>query len=105
MSDTRAMLDTMLSRFDGSAAGDLDAVFQYRIDGGGDYFLQVADQQCSLNDGEHDDPSVTLTLDQKTLAEILSGETDGMQAFMTGRVKAEGDIILATRLAQLFPLD
>jgi len=104
MSETKQLLDAMLARFDGAAAGDLEAVFQYHIAEGGDYYLQVADQQCQLCDGEHAEPSVSLSLDQQTLSEILSGATDGMQAFMAGRVKADGNIMLATRLADLFPL-
>ncbi|WP_210397445.1 SCP2 sterol-binding domain-containing protein [Motiliproteus sediminis] len=104
MSDTKQLLDTMVSRFNASAAGDLEAVFQYHIEEGGDYYLEVADGQCALSEGEHDDASVTLSLDQETLSEILSGETDGMQAFMAGRVKAGGNVMLATRLAELFPL-
>ncbi|HEY5718297.1 MAG TPA: SCP2 sterol-binding domain-containing protein [Motiliproteus sp.] len=104
MSATKALLDSMLARFNAAAAADLDAVFQYHIEEGGDYYLQVADQQCQLCEGEHADPSVALSLDQETLSEILSGETDGMQAFMAGRVKADGNIMLATRLAELFPL-
>jgi putative sterol carrier protein len=104
MSDTKQLLDSMVSRFDSVAASDLEAVFQYHIEEAGDYYLEVADSQCALKEGEHDEPSVSLTLDQATLGEILSGETDGMQAFMAGRVKAGGNVMLATRLTQLFPL-
>ena len=32
------------------------------------------------------------------------GEADGMQAFMMGQIKADGDIMLATRLTALFPV-
>jgi len=39
-----------------------------------------------------------------TLEEVMSGETDGMQAFMTGRIRADGDIMLATRLTSIFPV-
>jgi len=104
MSETMQLLDAMLARFNAAAAVDLEAVFQYHIDEAGAYYLQVAEQQCRLCEGEHADPSVSLTLDQATLREILCGETDGMQAFMAGRVKAGGNILLATRLAELFPL-
>ena len=37
-------------------------------------------------------------------AEILSGATDGMQAFMSGQLQATGDLMLATRLQELFPI-
>ena len=51
---------------------------------------------------EHDDPSVTLSMDAETLQEVMSGETDGMQAFMAGQLRAEGDMMLATKLGELF---
>ena len=34
---------------------------------------------------------------------IVSGETDGMQAFMGGKLRAEGDMMLAMKLSELFP--
>jgi putative sterol carrier protein len=104
MADTQQLLDTMVSRFNPSAAADMDEVFQYHIEDGGDYYLVIKQQNCELASGEHDDPSVSLTLDSDTLAEIMSGETDGMQAFMAGRIKAGGNMMLATRLNDLFPI-
>jgi len=46
---------------------------------------------------------VTLVMDGDTLAGIVSGETDGMQAFMGGKLRAEGDMMLAMKLSELFP--
>ena len=43
-------------------------------------------------------------MDAETLAEVMSGETDGMQAFMAGRIKATGNMMLATQLATIFPV-
>lgn len=97
-------LDAMVSRFNADAAGSLEAVFQYLLDGGDAYYVVIADGSCSLSAGEHDDPDATLSMDDETLGEILSGETDGMQAFMAGKLKVSGDMMLATRLTTLFPL-
>ena len=33
---------------------------------------------------------------------VLSGELNGMQAFMTGKLRAEGDMMLAAKLGELF---
>jgi len=97
-------LDAMVSRFDASAAGDLDAVFQYQLEGDDHYYVSIQEGRCTLTAGEHDDPNATLAMDDDTFAEILSGETDGMQAFMAGNLKVTGDMMLATRLTALFPL-
>ncbi|WP_197466178.1 SCP2 sterol-binding domain-containing protein, partial [Oleiphilus sp. HI0080] len=55
-------------------------------------------------EGDHDDPSVTLIMSTETLNGIVSGETDGMQAFMAGQLRAEGDMMLATKLGELFSM-
>lgn len=89
------------SKFNPSAAAGLDVVFQFNVEGE-TYHLSVADGECKLAEGEHDEPTVTLIMDQATLAEIISGELNGMQAFMAGRLRTEGDMMLATRLSDLF---
>ena len=104
MSDLNKIFDEMKSRFNSEAAAGMDVVFQYQIDEGEPYHVIIADESCVVAQGEHDEPSVTLSMDTQTLQEVVSGETDGMQAFMTGRIRADGDIMLATRLTALFPV-
>lgn len=104
MADLASVFDDMTGRFNSSAAGDLDAVFQYQIEDGVPYYSVISEGTCKTAQGEHDDPTVTLIMDSETLQEVLSGETDGMQAFMAGRIRADGDIMLATRLTALFPV-
>jgi putative sterol carrier protein len=40
----------------------------------------------------------------ETWLSMINQEINGMQAFMDGRLKAAGDIMLAQRVEQLFPL-
>lgn len=94
--------DEMKARFDSEAAGDLSAVFQYDIDGN-HWSVSIDNGECTIAEGEHEDADVTLTLDEETFAGILSGEIDGMQAFMAGDVKADGNIMLAPQIEQIFP--
>lgn len=95
--------EQMLQRFNPAASGTLDAIFQYQIEEAKAYHLIVKECHCTLAAGVHDAPTVCLTLSEETLADIMSGETDGMQAFMSGQLKATGDLMLATRLPELFP--
>lgn len=91
--------------FNADAAEGLDLVFQFDIEDDKTYHLIIKDGNCTMVEGAHDDPSVTLIMNSETLMGIVSGETDGMQAFMTGQLRAEGDMMLATKLGQLFSLN
>ena len=91
--------------FNPDAAEGLDLVFQFDIEDDQTYHLIIKDGTCKMVEGAHDDPSVTLIMNSETLMGIVSGETDGMQAFMTGQLRAEGDMMLATKLGQLFSLN
>jgi putative sterol carrier protein len=104
MADLNAIFSQMEQRFDASAAAGTDAIFQYEISDSGEWFVAVQDGNCSVEEGSSDDATVTLRMDSTTLEEVMSGELDGMQAFMSGRIQADGDIMLATKLAVLFPV-
>ncbi len=105
MSDVNALLDDMQKRFNPNVADDMDVVFQYDIADNGSWQIVIQNGACQITEGEQSEPNVTLSMDKDTLASVLNGETDGMQAFMSGSIQATGDIILATRLADLFPLN
>jgi putative sterol carrier protein len=36
------------------------------------------------------------------LIRLIEGEQDGMSAYLKGQLRAEGDVMLATRLGKLF---
>jgi putative sterol carrier protein len=95
----------MKAKFNPEAAKGLDLVFGFNItDEDKQYALLVKDGTCELEEGENPDANVTLVMDSETLKGIVSGETDGMQAFMGGKLRAEGDMMLAMKLSELFPV-
>ncbi|UZE97885.1 SCP2 sterol-binding domain-containing protein [Alkalimarinus alittae] len=98
------IFETLKDNFNADAAAGVDLVFQFAIEDADDYHLVINDGKCELIAGEHDDPSVTLIMNTETLQGIVSGETDGMQAFMAGQLRAEGDMMLATKLGELFSI-
>ncbi|KXS52651.1 SCP2 sterol-binding domain-containing protein [Marinobacter persicus] len=96
------VFEKLEQNFNAEAAKGLDLVFQFDIEDDKVYHLVINDGTCKLVEGEHEDPSVTLIMNSETLKGIVSGETDGMQAFMAGQLRAEGDMMLATKLGELF---
>ncbi|GAB2798738.1 SCP2 sterol-binding domain-containing protein [Halomonas shantousis] len=103
MADAQAVVEKLQKRFDPNAAKGMDEVFQFNLSDAENYYLHVNDGALDVQQGEHDDPSVTLSMDSDTLKGIMDGEIDGMQAFMSGKLKATGNIMLATKLTSLFP--
>ncbi|GAA3913743.1 SCP2 sterol-binding domain-containing protein [Litoribacillus peritrichatus] len=104
MSTVAEIIETMKSKFNADAASGMENVFQFSIEDGDDFFLTINDGSFEIAEGENDDPSVTLIMTTETLSGLMSGDVDGMQAFMMGQLKAEGDIMLATKLSELFPV-
>ena len=104
MTDVAKSVEAMKAKFNPAAADGLDMVFGFRIDDTQNFSLVVKNNTCELLEGENPDAQVTLVMDGETLEGIVSGETDGMQAFMGGKLRAEGDMMLAMKLGELFPV-
>ncbi|PIE42984.1 MAG: SCP-2 family sterol carrier protein [Gammaproteobacteria bacterium] len=96
------IFEQLKNNFNPSAAEDQDLIFQFDIEDGDNHHIIIKDGNCELVQGDDDAPSVTLIMTTETLKGIVSGETDGMQAFMAGELRAEGDMMLATKLSELF---
>lgn len=103
MSDVTAAIQSMKNRFNPAAATGLDVVFGFCIDETKYYSLIVKDGTCDIQEGENPDANVTLAMDGETLEGIVSGATDGMQAFMQGKLRPQGNVMLAMKLSELFP--
>ncbi|MEC8443410.1 MAG: SCP2 sterol-binding domain-containing protein [Pseudomonadota bacterium] len=103
MSSAAEFINEMNAKFNPAAAAGLDLVFQFNIEDADTYHLIVKDGTCEVVQGESADPNVTLILSSETLQGIVSGDLDGMMAFMSGQLKVEGDMMLATKLGELFP--
>ncbi len=108
MSDTAASVKDIFAqmpeRLNASAAQGMDAVIQYDLggDGGGTYHCQIKDGACTVGDGAHDSPSMTLIMDAGDFVDLIGGKLDGMSAFMSGKLKISGDMGLAMKMQSLF---
>ena len=74
--------------FDGSAKFEIEGEGSVIIDASG---VRVSD----------DETEVTLSANLETFQEILEGDLDSTAAFMTGRLKLDGDMNTAMRLASV----
>ena len=103
MIDLNDLFKQMQQRFNPQAAESIDAVFQYNLSDQQSFSCEVKEGDCEFTQGAHATPDIELSLASELLLEIISGETDAMQAFMEGSIEAEGDMTLAPALVSLFP--
>ncbi|NNE80485.1 MAG: SCP2 sterol-binding domain-containing protein [Silicimonas sp.] len=94
MSDT---IDQAVSALNAKMDGDgFDGTAKFVIEGEGSIMLDG--DGARAGDEEAD---VTMTADTETFAEILDGSLNPTSAFMTGKLKVDGDMGAAMRLAPM----
>ncbi len=106
LTSVNEVFEKMPQVFNASAAAGMNSVFQFHITGGeaGDWFVEIKDGACAVSQGVHASPTVALTLADMDWVAMCNGTLNGMTAFMTGKLKATGDIMAAQRIPSLFPL-
>jgi putative sterol carrier protein len=104
-SSVKEIFGGMAGTFNPNAAAGLNAVIQYNIEGadGGNWYVVIKDQKCTVSEGVHSSPTLTMKMADKDWIAMCNGQLNGMTAFMTGKLKTTGDIMLAQRLTTLFP--
>ena len=94
------LIDKLPGALNAEAAGDTNATVQFNISS--PKTIRIEGGQCSVSDGTADSPDVTITMDDDDLADLLTGELNGMTAFMTGKLQLDGDMMLAQKVITLF---
>lgn len=90
------------AKFNPEAAGSISTVFQFNVTDATTHCLVVQNGTCVVTDGVNEDANVTFVMDTDTLTKMSDGSLDGMQAFMSGKLRVEGDMMLALKLSELF---
>ncbi|MCG8403523.1 MAG: SCP2 sterol-binding domain-containing protein [Firmicutes bacterium] len=88
---------------DPSKMAGVSATYQFCLsgEGGGDYNVVFTDGAGKINEGMADNPDITINMEAADYVDMVDGKLDAMSAFMTGKLKVEGDMSLAMRLQAL----
>ena len=95
------LMDKMPGAFLPEKAQGVNAVVHFKFTGAeaGDWNARIADGKCEVARGiPADKATMTLTADSSDYVNLFTGELDGMQAFMLGKLKLAGDLNLAMKL-------
>jgi putative sterol carrier protein len=90
--------------FDPSEAEGMDGIVQLDIDGekGGQYYLEIRNQELSVSEGAHEDPTVTISTSAENWLDIHRGEASPMTLMMTGQLQISGSMPMATKFQNVF---
>jgi putative sterol carrier protein len=97
----------MAEHVDQDRARDVTAVVHWKIydrpEGGYDHYEVVLEGgACTVSQSPSREPAVTLKLKPANFLKLVSGNASGPTMFMTGKLKLEGDVMLASRLTSMF---
>jgi putative sterol carrier protein len=88
----------MAASFSPAKAAGQQAVVQYEIsapDGSHEYAMRIADGRCEIEHGRAESPRVTIRIALADFLRLITGNANGMQLFMTGKLKVSGDLFFA----------
>jgi len=94
----------MPGQFKADKAGDLNVVVQFDLSGddGGQWYVTIANGTCTVDKGKVDSPKSTIKMDASDYVDMTTGKLNPMTAFMSGKVKVEGDLNTVMKFQQLF---
>jgi putative sterol carrier protein len=101
MESAREFFEGLSERIDPERARALDASYRFDIDGAGTWRLEADGDRVLVSESDAPADCVIRT-DERTFLRIVGGEQSPMGAYMTGKVRVEGDLGLALKLRELF---
>jgi putative sterol carrier protein len=99
------VFEGMKERFLPDKAQGVDATVQFVITDNGEehpYAVKISNGAIETNSGTADAPKVTITTGVVPFAKMIGGQAEGTQLFMRGQLRAQGDLMFATRIMTFF---
>lgn len=90
-----SVIDAAVAALSGKLDGGFDGSAKFVIEGEGAVMIDGAGVRKATDDDEAD---VTMTAEADTFQEILSGDLNPTSAFMSGKLKLDGDMGTAMKL-------
>lgn len=77
-----------------------NAVYQFTLtgDNGGTFHVVVNDGKGEVKEGAADAADLSVTISDKDFEKLVEGKLNPVMAYMTGKIKVQGDLSLAMKL-------
>ncbi len=84
----------------------MTASFQFNVDGDDskNHFVKIVGGKGEVGAGTVDNPTIVMTATEADWLALVNGDLNGQTAFLTGKLKIQGDVTLAMKLESLFDL-
>ena len=104
MASVSKIFENMPDAFNAEKAGDLDATVQFDLtgEGGGKWYVVVANGECVAMEGEEESPTATIRMEASDYAALIAGELNAMEAFMQQKIRVEGDLNTVMKFQTVF---
>jgi putative sterol carrier protein len=99
--DAREFFESLPSRVDPSRTAGVNKSYVFDIEGAGVWKVDVTDAGVEVTEGGGD-ADVTIHASEETFRAIAEGKQNPTTAFMTGKLKIDGDMSAAMKLQNLF---
>jgi putative sterol carrier protein len=97
----KEFFESLESRVDPSRLAGIRQSYLFDVDGEGAWFVDVRDDKLTVTEGEQP-ADVTIKTSSETFAKIVDGRQNPTTAYMTGKLKIEGDLGAAMKLQKFF---
>jgi len=92
VTSVKQYFDTLPDRFVATASN-----------GGGTYHVKVDDGTMAVAEGPADSPNTTIKMAADDYVQMVNGKLSGTMAFMKGKLKVTGNVMLAQKMQAFLP--
>jgi len=100
---SRSLDEELRRRFRPQAATGMEMRLRLRMPGEPDLDLDIVDGELTVERGTNRNADVTFLFDDAALAwDLMTGRANAIDAFMQGRFRADGYLMMTFKLMELF---
>ena len=102
----KQFFDELGEKIDATKTAGMNCVYQFNIEGenGGQWMVKLNDGSVEVGEGVDESANITLTATDENWLAIVTGQVNGQTAFLTGKLKIQGDMSLAMKLQSIFAI-